>query len=225
MKILIVEDERKLAESLRKGLAAEQHSVQLAYNGEDGFYLASTETFDLLVLDVVLPGRDGFEILKTLRERGVSFPVLLLTSRDSVEDRVRGLDAGADDYLVKPFAYSELLARVRALTRRGAKPASSQSMKLANLEMDLEAHRVLRAGTEVVLTAHEFALLEYLLKQAGRVVTREQLARDVWKEAARHTPLDNVIDVHIARLRRKLDERFEPKLLHTVRGVGFVLRS
>lgn len=224
MRILVVEDEKKLADSLRKGLTAELYVVTLAYTGEDGFYLASTSTFDLLILDVMLPGRDGFEILSALRQRGLSSPVLVLTSRDGIEDRVRGLDAGADDYLVKPFAFPELLARIRALGRRG-KSAESPAMKLADLEMDLTKRCVFRAGREIALTAHEFALLEYLLRQPGRVVSREMLARDVWKEGARHTPLDNVIDVHMARLRRKVDEPFGHKLLHTVRGVGFVLRE
>ena len=224
MKILLVEDEKKLADSLQKGLTAEQHGVSIARTGEDGFYLATTEPFDLLILDVMLPGRDGLEILAALRHRGLSAPVLLLTSRDGVADRVRGLDAGADDYLIKPFAFPELLARIRALGRRG-KPAGIPAMKLADLEMDVIARSVLRAGREISLTAHEFTLLAYLLKQQGSVVSREMLARDVWKENSRHTPLDNVIDVHIARLRKKIDESFPRKLLHTVRGVGFVLRE
>lgn len=224
MRILVVEDEKKLAESLRKGLTAERYSVSLAHTAEDGFYLASTQVFDFLILDVMLPGRDGLEILAALRQRGLSSSVLVLTSRDGVEDRVRGLDAGADDYLVKPFAFPELLARIRALGRRG-KTGDSPAMKIADLEMDVNARCVFRAGQEIALTAHEFALLEYLLVQPGRVVSREMLARDVWKENARHTPLDNVIDVHMARLRRKVDEPFGHKLLHTVRGVGFVLRD
>ena len=224
MRILLVEDEKRLAESLRKGLTAEQYGVRIARTGEDGFYLATTEQFDLLIMDVVLPGRSGLEILGALRHRGLASPVLVLTSRDAVEDRVRGLDAGADDYLVKPFAFPELLARIRALGRRG-KSNGLPAMKLADLEMDVAARSVFRGGQEITLTAHEFTLLEYLLRQQGSVVSREMLARDVWKESARHTPLDNVIDVHIARLRKKIDESFTRKLLHTVRGVGFVLRE
>jgi two-component system, OmpR family, copper resistance phosphate regulon response regulator CusR len=224
MRILVVEDETKMAKALRTGLEAEHHAVRLAQTGEDGFFLASTEEFDLLILDLMLPTRDGMEILGALRQKGVNVPVLILTSKDTVQDRVRGLDAGADDYLVKPFAFSELLARIRAISRRG-KAESGEKLKLDGLEMDPAGRRVIRDGEELALTAREFDLLEYLLRQPGRVVSREMLARDVWKETARYTPIDNVIDVHVAHLRRKLDEPFSKKLLHTVRGVGFVLRE
>jgi DNA-binding response OmpR family regulator len=173
----------------------------------------------------MLPGRDGVEILTALRKRGLAVPVLFLTAKDAIDDRVRGLEAGADDYLVKPFAFSELVARIRALTRRAHRADAVSRLKLADLEMDVTGRAVLRENRELVLTAREFDLLEYLLRHQGRVVSREMLARDVWKESARHTPLDNVIDVHIARLRRKVDEPFKVKLLHTVRGVGFVVRE
>jgi two-component system copper resistance phosphate regulon response regulator CusR len=222
--ILVVEDEQKMAKALQEGLEADEYSVQVAYTGEEGFYLIQARPFDLVILDVMLPGRDGFEILATLRSRGIKTPVLLLTSRDTLEDRVRGLDTGADDYLVKPFAFPELLARTRALLRR-AKLDTSQPFKLADLEMDVAQRSVLRGRQPIELTAREFELLEYLFADQGRVVSREMLARDIWKETSRQTPLDNVIDAQMARLRRKLDGQFERKLLHTVRGVGFVLRE
>ncbi len=224
MRILVIEDEQKLGQALQEGLQAEQYTVALANTGEEGFYLVQTEAFDLVVLDVMLPGRNGFEILTTMRRHGFKTPVLMLTAKDAIEDRVRGLDAGADDYLVKPFAFPELLARVRALCRRGT-PETSPKMRIADLEVDVVGRSVTRAGQTLDLTAREFELLEYLLRHRGHVVSREMLTRDVWKEAGRHSPLDNVIDVHVARLRRKVDDQFEGKLVHTVRGVGFVVRE
>jgi len=224
MQILVVEDERKVAKALKEGLEAECYQVTVAHTGEDGFYLLNSQTFDLVLLDLMLPGRDGFEILKTLREKGLQTPVLILTARDTVDDRVRGLDSGADDYLVKPFAFPELLARIRALLRRG-RIGEVLRLELADLEMDLVTRKVTRGGGTIELTAKEFGLLECLLRNQGHVVSREMLARDVWQETTRATPLDNVIDVHIARLRRKIDDQFENKLLKTVRGVGFVLRE
>jgi DNA-binding response OmpR family regulator len=223
VQILVVEDEQTMAKTLREGLEADGYSVRVAHTGEEGFYLINAQPFDLAVLDVMLPGHDGFEILSTIRRRGIKKPVLLLTSRDAVEDRVRGLDIGADDYLVKPFAFPELLARIRVLLRRG-KP-SLERFKLADLEMDHARRLVTRAGQAIELTPREFELLEYLFLNRGRVVSREMLARDIWKETARQTPLDNVTDAQMVRLRKKVDEQFEPKLLQTVRGVGFVLRE
>ncbi len=219
----MVEDERTVAEALREGLEIDSYSVEIAHTGEEGFFRLNSEPFDLVILDVMLPGRTGIEILSTARSKGLRTPVLLLTAKDAVEDRVRGLDAGADDYLIKPFAFSELSARVRALLRRG-NAASPTILRFNDLSMDLIGRSVTRNSQSIDLTAKEFELLEYLLIHPGEVVSRAMIAQQVWKEMARHTPLDNAIDVHMVRLRRKIDDGFSPKLLHTVRGVGFVLR-
>jgi two-component system copper resistance phosphate regulon response regulator CusR len=219
-----VEDELKLATAVKQGLEADQHEVCITATGEDGFFLAQTQDFDLLVLDIMLPGRDGVEVMGNLRRLGDHTPILLITSKDGVEDRVRGLDSGADDYLPKPFAISELQARVRALGRRNSLD-NQASLKLEDLELNRMQHIASRGGRELDLTAREFELLEFLMLHTDRVVSREMLAREIWKESARYTPLDNVIDVHIARLRRKVDDPFPRRLLRTVRGVGFVLRA
>jgi len=224
MRILVVEDESKVADALREGLEDERYDVVVERTGEGAFFRVNTETFDVVLLDLTLPGRDGLEILRALRQRRMETPVLVLTARDSLEDRVTGLDAGADDYLVKPFAFAELLARIRALVRRG-RVADAPKLGVGDLEMDLVTRKVLRTGKPVDLTVREFELLEFLMRYQGQVVSRETLARDVWKETARTTPLDNVIDVHIARLRRKVDLEHNVKLIHTVRGVGFMLRE
>ena len=224
MRVLVVEDERKLAEVLSSALQAEHYDVVVAPTGEEAFFRANAEVFDLVILDLMLPGRGGLEILQTLRQRRIDTPVLILTARDGVDDRVLGLDLGADDYLVKPFALPELLARIRALLRRG-RPSDVLRLKAADLEVDLVARRVVRADRPIDLTGREFELLEYLLRHQGHLVSREMLARDVWKEPRRATPLDNVIDVQMTRLRRKVDPDGAPRLIHTVRGVGFVLRE
>jgi DNA-binding response OmpR family regulator len=208
-------------DALKEGLEAEGYEIVLAQTGEEGFFHASSNAFDLIILDIMLPGRDGIEILQTLRRQGMKLPVLLLTAKDAIEDRVLGLDAGADDYLVKPFAFPELGARIRALLRRN-KTESESLLKIGDLEIDPVRRSVIREERRIELTAREFELLEYPARNHSRVVSREMLARDVWKETARATPLDNVIDVHVARLRKKLDDPFDTKLLHTVR-VGFTL--
>jgi two-component system, OmpR family, copper resistance phosphate regulon response regulator CusR len=224
VRILVVEDERKLAQVLTSALQAEHYDVVVAPNGEDGFFRANAETFDLVLLDLMLPGRNGLEILETLRKRHVGTPVLILTARDGIEDRVLGLDLGADDYLVKPFALPELLARIRALLRRG-RASETLRLKAADLEVDLVTRRATRDGRILDLTAREFELLEYLLRHEGHVVSREMLAHDVWKEPRRATPIDNVIDVQMTRLRKKVDAEGHRRLIHTVRGVGFLLRE
>jgi DNA-binding response OmpR family regulator len=225
VRILVVEDEQKVADALREGLEGEKYQVVVERTGESAFFRVNTETFDAILLDLTLPGRDGLDILRALRARGLATPVLVLTARDSLQDRVTGLDSGADDYLVKPFAFAELVARVRALVRRGRAANEAPRLAAGDLEVDLISRRVTRGGRPVELTVREFELLEYLLRHQGQVVPREALARDVWKETARTTPLDNVIDVHIARLRRKVDADQRVKLIHTVRGVGFLLRE
>lgn len=224
MRVLVVEDEPKIAAVLASALQADHYEVVVAGNGEDGFFRASAELFDVLVLDIMLPGRSGLEILKALRHRQIHTPILILTARDGIDDRVLGLDLGADDYLVKPFAIPELLARVRALLRRG-RPSDVLRLKAADLELDLVGRRATRGDRLLDLTVREFDLLEYLLRHQGHLVSREMLARDVWQEPRRATPLDNVIDVQMARLRKKVDAEGGPRLIHTVRGVGFVLRE
>jgi DNA-binding response OmpR family regulator len=225
VRVLVVEDEAKIAGALREGLEREHYEVVVARTGEDGFFRASADAFDLIVLDLMLPGRGGLEVLGALRQKGSSTPVLVLTARDAVQDRVLGLDTGADDYLVKPFAFPELLARIRALLRRG-RTDQALRLQVGALEMDLITRRVTNGGRELHLTLREYELLQYLMRHAGRVVSREMLAQDVWKETTRATPLDNVIDVHIARLRRKVDlDDSRPGLIQTIRGVGFVLQA
>jgi DNA-binding response OmpR family regulator len=224
VRVLVVEDERKIAAVLTEALRAEHYEVVVAGNGEEGFFRASAEVFDLVVLDVLLPGRSGFEILQALRQRQIHTPVLILTARDGIDDRVVGLDLGADDYLVKPFAVPELLARIRALLRRG-RPSDVLRLKAADLELDLVSRRAMRGERALDLTVREFELLEYLLRHQGHLVSREMLAHEVWKEPRRATPLDNVIDVQMTRLRKKVDAQSGPRLIHTVRGVGFVLRE
>jgi len=223
-KILVIEDDPKTANAIRTGLRGEGYEAAVAKSGEDGFFQLNAEAFDAVLLDWMLPGRDGIEILKTLRSRGARTPVLLLTARDAIEDRVLGLDSGADDYLVKPFAFAELLARVRALLRR-AGDVEPQRRQVGNLVLDVENRRALRGRKDIALTPRELDLVAYLMRHHGQTVTRPMLAKEVWREPNRATPLDNVIDVHVAHLRRKIDEGQRVKLIHTVRGVGFVLQE
>jgi two-component system copper resistance phosphate regulon response regulator CusR len=220
--ILVIEDEKKVARALSEGLQAEGYEVSTAADGDEGFQLASRNPFDLVILDLALPRRDGIDVLTALRRRNVTTPVFILTARDTVEDRVLGLDGGADDYLVKPFTFPELFARIRALLRRGR---ADPLLKLQHedLRVNLATRAVERGERALELTAKEFEVLECLLRHRGRTVSRDMLASSVWHVAARATPLDNVIDVTIARLRRKIDDPFDKKLLHTVRGMGFVL--
>jgi two-component system copper resistance phosphate regulon response regulator CusR len=221
MKLLIVEDESKIGDYLRQGLKEAGFVVDLARNGLDGHHLAMTEAYDLIILDVMLPDVPGWQILKALREAGRQVPVLFLTARDTIEDRVKGLELGADDYLVKPFAFAELLARVRTLLRRGTTLAGETTLKVADVELDLLRRRVTRAGQTIALTAKEFALLELLLRRRGEVLPRSLIASQVWD--MNFDSNTNVIDVAIRRLRAKIDDGFEPRLIHTVRGMGYML--
>jgi DNA-binding response OmpR family regulator len=208
---------------LRAGFQGHGYTVTLARNGEAGSAELSGSLFDAVVLDWMLPGRDGIELLKSFRSRGNKTPVLLLTARDAVKDRVQGLDSGADDFLIKPFAFAELLARVRVLLRRVSEFEGGRRT-LGDLTVDTEQRHVFRNSKEILLTPREFDLLCYLIRHQGQNVTRQMLAKDVWREPRRVTPLDNVIDVHMAHLRRKIDEGHAKKLLHTIRGVGFMIQ-
>jgi two-component system, OmpR family, copper resistance phosphate regulon response regulator CusR len=220
-RVLVIEDERKMLRSLERGLRAEGYDVTTAATGEDGYRLATEGRFDCVVLDLMLPGRDGLQVLGDLRRAGNAVPVLVLTARDAIEDRVAGLDGGADDYLVKPFAFAELLARLRVLLRR--ERAAETVLRADDLEVDLVRRRVTRGGEEVGLTQREFELLEYLLRHKNATVTRDMLGRDVWRETAH--ALTNVIDVFVTLLRRKVERPGRPPLIHTVRGLGYSLRE
>jgi two-component system copper resistance phosphate regulon response regulator CusR len=221
MKILIVEDEQKTGDYLKQGLTEFGFTVDLARNGLDGLHLAKNGDFDLIVLDVMLPELNGWQVLDALRKHGLQIPVLFLTAKDQVEDRVKGLELGADDYLVKPFAFSELVARVRSLLRRGKNQIESSVLRAANLELDLLKHRVSRDGQRIELTAKEFSLLELLMRRQGEVLTRSLIASQVWD--MNFDSDTNVIEVAMRRLRSKIDDHFEPKLIHTLRGMGYVL--
>ena len=222
MRILVVEDEHKLAGVLKRGLEEQGYAIDVAYDGADGLALATTAPYDLLVLDVMLPGLDGFSLCKELRAQHRHMPVLMLTARDTVDDRVAGLDSGADDYLVKPFAFRELLARVRALLRREERSARDPILRVADLEIDTVSHEVRRGGKPIELTSKEYAILEYFARNPNRVLTRTQIAEHVWDFD--FVSMSNVIDVYIGYLRRKLGDDAEPRLLRTIRGTGYQLR-
>lgn len=220
--ILVVEDERKISEAVAAGLQSAGYKVIAARTVEDGFFMLHSDKPDMMVLDLGLPGRSGMDMLRQVRSMNIKIPILILTSNDSIDDRVAALDLGADDFLLKPFSIAELNARMRAISRRG-KQQSIQQLSLADLEINLESRTAVRGTTRLELTTREFDLLVYFLNNCGRTVSREMLARDVWHETSRFTPIDNVIDVQITRLRRKLDDPFPQKLLRTIRGVGFIL--
>lgn len=222
MKVLVVEDERKTAAYLKRGLEEHDFIVDVADNGDDGAYLAQTRNYDLIILDVLLPARDGWSIVADLRRGGIATPVLFLTARDAVTDRVKGLELGADDYLVKPFAFSELMARIHSILRRG--PARQlPALKIGDLELDLHRHRAARAGRVLDLTPKEFQLLSLLLRRSGEVLSRTLIAEQVWD--INFDSDSNVVEVHMRRLRSKVDDPFPGKLIHTIRGVGYVLEQ
>jgi heavy metal response regulator len=222
MRILIIEDEGKIAAFLKRGLKEEGYAVDVAADGEQGYFLASTQDCDLIILDLMLPGLDGLDLCRKLRAEGNEARILVLTARDKVRDKVQGLNAGADDYLTKPFAFEELLARVRALLRK-REAGSPTKLQVADLTMDLLTHKVLRAGREIELTSREFALLEYLIRNVETVVTRTMIAEHVWD--VNFDTFTNVIDVYMSYLRNKIDRDFPDKLIRTVRGRGYVIKG
>jgi heavy metal response regulator len=222
MRILVIEDEKKVASFIKRGLEEAGYSVDIAADGEEGLYLAEIDDYDLMILDLILPRKSGLEVCKELREQRISIPILILSARDSVEDKVAGLDMGADDYLTKPFAFSELLARVRALLRRG-ETMTPVKLQVADLVMDTVTHEVTRSGKEIKLTGKEYSLLEYFMMNPGKVLTRTMLSEHVWDYT--FDTFSNVIDVYINYLRNKVDRDFKPRLIHTVRGVGYVMKT
>lgn len=222
MRTLVIEDDPGVASFVQRGLREAAFGVDLAADGEAGLHLACTERYDAIILDLMLPLRDGFSVLRDLRQRGVKTPVICLTARDAVDDRVRGLDLGADDYLVKPFSFSELLARIRALLRRGSS-LSENPIVIADLTLDVVVRTVQRGEKQIDLSAREFALLQYMARHTGEALSRTMILEKVWD--MNHDPLTNVVDVHINRLRKKIDNGFDSPLIHTIRGVGYVLRA
>ena len=222
MRILVVEDEKKVAGFIKKGLEEETYAVDVAYDGEDGLHLGVEGQYDLIILDIMLPKIDGLEVLSQLRDQGSDVPILLLTAKDAVDDRVTGLNKGADDYLTKPFAFSELLARVRVLLRRG-KAEVKTILQISDLTLDLVSHKVNRGGDEIELTGKEYSLLEYFMRNQEKVLTRTMIAEHVWDY--NFDTFTNVIDVYINHLRKKIDKGRQSKLLHTLRGVGYIMKE
>lgn len=222
MRILLIEDEKKVASYIKRGLEEENYIVDIAPEGERGTFLAEVNKYDLIILDLMLPDKDGLTICKELRDKKITVPILMLSAKDATKDKVKGLDVGADDYLSKPFAFDELLARIRSLLRRERADVAT-ALKIADLELNLLTHEVKRAEKNIILTAKEFALLEYLMLNAKRVVTRTMISEHVWNEA--FDSFTNIIDVYINYLRDKIDEGFQKKLIHTVRGKGYILKE
>ncbi len=222
MRILIVEDEKKVAAFIKKGLEEETYAVDVAYDGEDGLHMGLENQYDLIILDLMLPIIDGLNVLSRLREKKVDTPILLLTAKDSVEDKVTGLNTGADDYLTKPFAFSELLARIRVLLRRG-KAETKTVLEINGLSLDLVSHKVKRDDEEIELTGKEYSLLEYFMRNQGKVLTRTMIAEHVWDY--NFDTFTNVIDVYVNHLRKKVDKGYPEKLLHTLRGVGYIMKE
>ena len=222
MRILVIEDEKKVAHFIKKGLEEEHYAVDTAYDGETGLYMIGTNEYDLIVLDLMIPKIDGLEVLRRIRSNKNNVPILVLTAKDTVEDIVKGLDAGCDDYLTKPFEFIEFLARIRALLRR-EKIDKEPVLKIANLTLSLVTHKVMRGGKEIELTSKEYALLEYFMRNPDKVLTRTMISEHVWDY--HFDSMTNVIDVYVNYLRKKIDKGFEPKLIHTIRGVGYILSA
>jgi heavy metal response regulator len=222
MRILIIEDEKKVADFIKRGLKEEGYAIDVAYDGEQGHFLATTNDYDLIILDVMLPKMDGITLCQKLRQEKISVPLLMLTAKDTVKDKVKGLDSGADDYLVKPFAFEELLARIRVWLRKKAASPTTK-LQIDDLILDVLAHKVTRAGKEIYLTAKEYALLEYLMRNAGTVVTRTMISEHVWD--INFDTFTNVIDVYVNYLRNKIDKGEKKKLIHTLRGRGYILKE
>ena len=223
MRVLVVEDDSKIASFISKGLKEAGFAVDGAANGTDGLHFGLTENYDAAVIDIMLPGLDGLTLIERLREKKINTPVIILSARRSVDDRIKGLQAGGDDYLTKPFSFSELLARIQALIRRATKVTEPSTLSAGDLTMDLLSREVKRGGASVTLQAREFALLEYLMRNAGRIISKTSILEHVYDYS--FDPQTNVVDVLVCRLRNKIDKDFEPKMLHTVRGMGYVLKS